>query len=54
MEISFCSSLHISAAISAVRLCRTAAGRHVNRASDIRVQVRLTLAEIANGVTKSS
>ena len=27
-------------------------GRHVNRGSDIRVRVRLTLAEIANGVTK--
>ena len=27
-------------------------GRRVNRGSDIRVRVRLTLAEIANGVTK--
>ena len=29
-----------------------AAGRRVNRGSDIRIKVRLTLAEIANGVTK--
>ena len=28
--------------------------RHVNRGSDIRVRVKLTLAEIANGVTRSS
>ena len=31
---------------------RSSGGRHVNRGSDIRVKVKLTLAEIANGTTK--
>ncbi len=31
---------------------RSAGGRHVNRGSDIRVKVKLTLADIANGTTK--
>ena len=31
---------------------RSSGGRHVNRGSDIRVKVKLTLADIANGTTK--